>query len=171
MAGKDLTTHFQKTGLFRAKFFGGHLDEASLRRGKKVRRWQKSLQGQQALQLSVPASHRGSLVSLDDIQVFHRSRSMCSMRLDTISLNMELFGGPGNLKSSDDGVRCRSHCLRQKLFFSLRFLSQMSQKSWISTLLVPGSAVLRVSVNIFSALCSRLCTYVGPDVAVEFLAE
>jgi hypothetical protein len=84
--------------------------DATLRRGgKKARRWQRSLTGQHPLQLSVPGSHRGSLASLDDLQVFHRSRSMCSMkldsRLDTISLNMELLGGAGSEKSSDDGVR------------------------------------------------------------------
>jgi len=89
------------------------LGDATLRRGKKARRWQKSLTGNNQLQLSVPGSYRGSLASLDDIQVFHRSRSMCSMKmdakLDTISLNLELFGHAGSEKSSDDGVRVYLH--------------------------------------------------------------
>ena len=86
------------------------LGDATLRRSDlKARRWQRSLTGQHQLQLSVPGSHRGSVASLDDLQVFHRSRSMCSMklesRMDTISLNLELLGSTGSEKSSDDGVR------------------------------------------------------------------
>ena len=65
--------------------------EARLRTKKKARRWQNSLTGQNQLQLSVPSSHRGSIASLDDLHLFKRSRSMCSMQLDTVSLNLDLF--------------------------------------------------------------------------------
>ena len=101
---------------------------AQLRPHKKARRWQNSLSGHHQIQLSVPASHRGSLASLDDLHVFQRSRSMCSMQLDTkletMSLNMELFSSPSG-KLSDDGVRLILDQLWNTLFVYFKFYFQL----------------------------------------------
>ena len=99
--------------------------EARLRTKKKARRWQNSLTGQNQLQLSVPSSHRGSIASLDDLHLYKRSRSMCSMQLDTVSLNLDLFS---NNKASDDGVWAfaeTKNVLSHKLQFKYKSLVVM----------------------------------------------
>jgi hypothetical protein len=122
-----------------SKFSDEWFDGARLRPRKKARRWQNSLTGHHQIQLSVPTSHRGSLASLDDLHVFHRSRSMCSIQLDTkletMSLNMELFSSPSG-KSSDDGVwlifyfqlRHTLHFLT--LFSASKFKSQLNESDY-----------------------------------------
>ena len=115
--------------------------ETTLRRtGSKARRWQKSLINQQLSvpgSLSLSGSCRASLASLDDLTASmaaaERSRSMCSIKLDTISLNMELFGGnipevvvkdQDSKEDSTDGVINKEILLLYMLFLLWDFESR-----------------------------------------------